>query len=450
MNTLITLFTYFRYKYFFNFKNREQLIRYQHKRFATQLKKIKKSSPFYAQFFSGEETVTQCSKTINKQIMMANFDTLNTVQISKQQAFSIALQAESDRNFTTAIKSYTVGLSSGTSGNRGLFLVSPKEEAMWAGIMLAKCLPAPIWKRASIALFLRANSKLYEKTDSGRINFTYFDLLIPIADNLSKLAKIQPTIIVAPPSILRQIAGAIKNKQLKIKVEKIISVAEVLDPLDKDYLESIFGQIIHQIYQATEGFIGHSCAHGSIHLNEDVLLIEKERVAGTTDKFIPIISDLYRQTQPIIRYRLNDILTEKKVPCPCGSPFLAIEQIEGRCDDIFYLKSKHNQQSVAILPDFLRRAIICASDHINEYKIQQVTTDTLELSINVNVQLVNEKAVYDRILSNLQQLWLRLNCCPPIIKQTTYQANSGLKKLRRVECCVDFTDKNSLLSTHCN
>ncbi len=57
-------------------------------------------------------------------------------------------------------------------------------------------------------------------------------------------------------------------------------------------------------------------------------------------RFYPIITDFKRTSQPIYRYRLNDILVEEKSPCPCGSVFTRIAKIEGRSDDIFYFKKK--------------------------------------------------------------------------------------------------------------
>jgi hypothetical protein len=41
----------------------------------------------------------------------------------------------------------TVGLSSGTSGNRGVFLVSRAERLRWAGILLGRALPGHLLKR---------------------------------------------------------------------------------------------------------------------------------------------------------------------------------------------------------------------------------------------------------------------------------------------------------------
>ena len=72
-------------------------------------------SPFYKQ---------QLGTLINKKVMMEYFSEFNTKQIDREKAFKVALSAEKRRNFNEDLQGITVGLSSGTSGNRGLFLVS--------------------------------------------------------------------------------------------------------------------------------------------------------------------------------------------------------------------------------------------------------------------------------------------------------------------------------------
>ena len=123
---------------------------------------------------------------------------------------------------------------------------------------------------------------------------------------------------------------------------KVISVAEVLEPQDKLYLEQLFQQTIHQVYQCTEGFLAATCEKGVLHFNEDFILIEKKYIDKEKRRFHPIITDLLRTTQPVIRYELDDIIIEKK-QCACGSPFMAIEQIEGRSDDILKFINKEGK-----------------------------------------------------------------------------------------------------------
>jgi len=92
------------------------------------LQYVIRRSSFYRDYYQGYDLGDlESLPVIDKAIMMENFDTLNTAGISKDEAFSVALKAERSRDFTISIRNITIGLSSGTSGNRGLFLASPKE-----------------------------------------------------------------------------------------------------------------------------------------------------------------------------------------------------------------------------------------------------------------------------------------------------------------------------------
>ena len=83
-----------------------------------------------------------------------------------------------------------------------------------------------------------------------------------------------------------------------------------------------------------EGFLGAACRHGTLHLNEDTLVIERTPVKGTK-RFTPIITDLRRTTQPMVRVQLDDLLEPVDTPCPCGSALLAVRGVEGRVGDLW-------------------------------------------------------------------------------------------------------------------
>ena len=111
-----------------------------------------------------------------------------------------------------------------------------------------------------------------------------------------------------------------------------------MDEIDRKQIEQHFGQIVHQFYSSTEGEIAATCEHGTLHLNEEIMVIQKQWVDEEKGWYHPIISDFRRKTQPIIRYRLNDILVTSKKPCPCGDARESIEAVMGRQDDIFLIK----------------------------------------------------------------------------------------------------------------
>lgn len=136
----------------------------------------------------------------DKAEMMRRLDDLVTVPVTSREAMELALAAERSRDFAPTLGGVAVGLSSGTSGTRGLFLVSAEERALWAGTVLARLLPDVVLRRHRVAFFLRANSALYETLASRRLRFAYFDLAEPLTSHAEPLRRLDPTVLVAPAS----------------------------------------------------------------------------------------------------------------------------------------------------------------------------------------------------------------------------------------------------------
>lgn len=374
------------------------------------LRYAKKHSMFYRK---------NTNRIIDKKIMMENFSSFNTKGIGQKEAFNKAFNAEKKRHFDCQIDKITVGLSSGTSGNRGLFLVSENERLAWCGSILSKILPGALWKKQKVALFLRASSLLYQTVESTRLTFAYFDLLKDLETLKKELKSFDPDVLVAPPSVLLMLIGCSKPK-------RVICVAEKLNLSDEIHLEKGYGVKIHQIYQATEGFLGFTCSHGTIHLNEDLLIIEKEYLDDK--RFIPIITDLFRKTQPIIRYRLDDILVEKKSSCPCGLHFLALEQIEGRSNDVLYVKNLQGSYK-PLFADFIARRITFTDENIQEYEVVQTACDELCIYL--------DEPYRAKVLDALKQLFKEIDAITPKITFKKPKVRLNLdQKLRRIrrEC----------------
>ena len=333
------------------FTSRKKLEAYQQKKLKKHLAFVTEKSAFYRKY-KGHEL--KDFPMIDKGIMMENFDTINTVGIKKEEALEFAVNAERTREFGDKLKNITVGLSSGTSHSRGAFLVEKTETEKWAGFVLAKFLPHGILGKYKIAFFMRANSNLYQSVGSKNIRFEFYDIYADMDKNIEKLGKHGADILVAQPSALLMIAAALDEKKIDIHPETVISIAEVLEKEDEERIKKSFGtDVIHQVYQCTEGCLATTCKYGTLHLNEDIVFIEKEYI--DKNRFIPIITDFERTSQPIIRYRLNDVLVEKKEKCRCGSACTALEKIEGREDDVFIFHRE--EKEVKIFPDFIRRCI---------------------------------------------------------------------------------------------
>lgn len=320
---------------------------------------------------------------VDKRLMMDNFDTFNTVGITRAAALDAALAAERSRDFRPVVDGITVGLSSGTSGHRGLFLVSPQEQAAWAGVILARALHRIDLRGTRVAFFLRANSNLYEQTDGFLIQLRYFDLMLPLEEAIAALNGYRPHLVVGPPLLLGMLGEAQLQGRLRIRPHRLISVAEVLEPQDRRRLEEVFGAPVHQIYQSTEGLLAVSCPAGALHLQEDIVAVQLECL-DTTDatRFSPIVTDLWRTTQPIVRYRLNDVLRMAGEPCRCGSPWRVIAAIEGRADDICYFIGPAGELR-PFYPDTVRRMVLLAAEPILDYQAFQERAGQLRIHLAV-------------------------------------------------------------------
>jgi len=424
---LITVYYFLKHRFFLDLETRRDVEDYQQGRLKKHISWIKRHSPFYAKHLQDPRA------RVDKAIMMENFDELNTAGLNKNEAMDLAIRAETDRDFAPMLGDVTVGLSSGTSGHRGLFLANAVERGQYAGVILAKALPKK--RRAfkpKVALFLRANSNLYEAVRSKAIQFRFFDILQDLESQVMDLYGYGPTILIAQPSVLRRIIEILRERNLHLEPEVIYSAAEVLEPIDKAFIQNAFPDSrIGEVYQCTEGFLGITCEYGTMHLNEDLVKVEKEFLPGSQTKFIPILTDLYRLTQPIVNYRLNDVLTLRAEPCPCGSPLLAIESIDGRQDDILHFKKLGESQYFPVFADFIRNHILYIPATIKAYYVTQ--RPDASLLIQIDCDEVNRKRVETQVVEQMEQLAGKLGTETPIIEFRKYQRQEGFqKKMRRV------------------
>ena len=192
-------------------------------------------SPFYQNIIRRKKDFP----LMDKKLFMENFNSINTVKIKKNEALDVAFKSEELRDFSPTIHGISIGLSSGTSGNRGVFLTSKSEKEIWAGAILDRVIGFSIKKRR-IALFLRANNNLYEAIQSKLLSFIFFDLKTSLDQHINPLINLRAHILVGQPSVLMEIAKAYKTLGVKAAFDKVISVAEVLEDDQKEFLTSIF------------------------------------------------------------------------------------------------------------------------------------------------------------------------------------------------------------------
>ncbi len=426
-------------KYRFRNWNSENIKKYQESRIRNRVRFVLSRSDFYRKYYAGYDTSDIWNLPVtNKKIMMENLSRFNTLGLDKNELIEFCLNTERTRDFSKRLKGATVGMSSGTSGNKGVEIITKSEENLLRAVFFAR-FDFPKKEKINLAFILRITSPAFSLDKFGH-RLTYIDQLDSIENILKKLNDLQPNIISAPPSMLKILAGEKGKGKLSVNPIKLVSYAEVLYPDVKDFLKEIFNCEVREIYKCSEGAIGITCRYGNLHINEDVVGIQLLNQDGSPT--VPgdpchklIVTDLHKSSLPIIRYELNDILTVSRNKCECGSSFRVIEKIQGRSDDLCWGIRKKDNSRQFIYQDYISRTIISVSDDIEEFQAIQKDYDHLILRIKLK-PMVERADIEEILIRSIRKVFTDYDCNEPgvevIFGDPLVNINSG--KLSRVIC----------------
>lgn len=267
--------------------------------------------------------------------MRADLGAWNSLGLGAAQIVDAAQAAEEGReaNLPDHVQA---GFSTGSQGARGIFLTTAAERDHYLGALLGRLItPARLLRPIRAALILRANNRLYADIQGAGAAFCFIGLDSSPEAQLEALRAFAPTHLVAPPHVLVALAGLVEADGWAPGLDGLFYGAEPLGERERERLAQIFGLPPAPLYQATEGFLGAPCRFGTLHLNEENLIVERDPIAGS-NRFRPIVTDLLRRGQPMVRVRLDDLI-EPRSPCPCGATRLAIQPVEGRVADMWRL-----------------------------------------------------------------------------------------------------------------
>lgn len=370
----------------------------------------------------------------SKADFQTRFSELNPARIPLEQASTVARQAEQSRDFRPELPGgISAGLSSGTSGRPQVFLVDRADRCRWAGRILGRMISGESLRRVlnpfaaplRIAFLLRAGGNLYDTLGSRRVDFRHGDLTRPFPDLLTEIAAWHPHVLVAPATVLAEIAREARQRWPDLRPSQVISVAEVLDPRDRRLIEKAFGVRVAEVYQAAEGLLGTSCAAGRVHLHESDLHIEPEWIDDR--RFHPIITDFSRRAQWFVRHRSTDILRIAETPCPCGDPSLALEAIDGRAEETLWQPDRSGQLA-PLFPDVIRQAIYAMPSPPRRYRIEQ---SGMQWTLRIDPDSAADRSAFTSALGHMLQ---RLALTPPEFHFLPWIDQAPSEKQKRLRC----------------
>lgn len=165
-----------------------------------------------------------------------------------------------------------------------------------------------------------------------------------------------PTVVLGTPSYLLHLGRELaRNGGPPLSVRRLVAAGEVGASLPgtRARLEALWGARVHDDFGCTEvamSPLGYSCeadqeSEGrSPHLLEDQYYVE----AISPDSWSPVadghpgvlvVSNLFSEATPILRYVMGDFVTLSEEPCACGrSHRRALGGLRGRHDDVVKVK----------------------------------------------------------------------------------------------------------------
>ncbi len=318
---------------------------------------------------------------MTKALMMEHFDDINTAGLRRDELITFRIEQERLGLTDLYPGGYAVGLSSGTSGNKVLTVLSPRERAAYAALVSARAgIPRGLEQRR-VLFALRTNNPAFTAVAALGVELHYVDYFVPTLELVDLINRHRLNVLAGPPSLLGQLAE--ESTRIRYPVEAVIVYAEEADAPTKQRMAEAFDAPVSEIYQGAEGLLGFTCAAGNLHLSEDTALFELDPAGDTLGEARRVVvTDLYRQTQPFIRYELNDLLEVGGRSCPCGSAFRLIDRIHGRADSVFLLPGRDGGQ-VRLMPDYVRRSINQASSDVLEYQAIQLSPDQIEIRLDL-------------------------------------------------------------------
>jgi phenylacetate-CoA ligase len=120
------------------------------------------------------------------------------------------------------------------------------------------------------------------------------------------------------------------------RIKAIFTSSESLLSFQRETIEEAFGAPVRDRYGASENVVSMTeCREGRLHVDLEYCIVEVE-TSVETDEFEAgplLVTGLSNYATPLFRYRIGDVGTRSKYPCPCGRAGDVFLDVDGRVED---------------------------------------------------------------------------------------------------------------------
>jgi phenylacetate-coenzyme A ligase PaaK-like adenylate-forming protein len=265
---------------------------------------------------------------LTKPLLIEYFDEIVTDRAITKAKIAGFLEHSTDPS-DLLLGKYTVIHTSGSSGTVGYYVYSQSE--LVAGLAASTRANGLHWRQtvayvgathghfAGVTMLNMAKKLplLYKQVQ-------LFDINAPFAETIEAINEQQPMVLGGYAFALRKLAEAQRQGSLRITPAIIQSGGEPLSTADKDYIQTVFGAPVVNVYASSEHLLmglGRD-SFGGMYLMEDSLVFELQPAGAR-------ITNLYNYTLPLIRYQMSDHL-EPMADATQIMPFTKVKEVVGR------------------------------------------------------------------------------------------------------------------------
>lgn len=213
------------------------------------------------------------------------------------------------------------------------------------------------------------------------------------------------TLLVATPSYALRIAevalqlGIDPKKDLQVKTALLGS--ELLTEAMRTEMHKLWGDgvLVTSNYGMSElmgpGVSGECEQLCGMHINEDYFI--PEIIDPKTGEVLPpgekgelVITCIYKEALPLIRYRTKDITRLLYEPCPCGRTTVRMENLDGRTDDMLKIRG------VNVFPSQIEEVLLGIEEIGPHYEIIVTRKDHAD-RLEIRVELAHAVDAYKQL-----------------------------------------------------
>ena len=328
---------------------RERIMSYSLGLFRKTLLHAFRNSAFYREFYTSngldEGRLSNCDPQdipiIDKDLVRDNFYRIATRPVDPAAVEKALLTGD----LLTKIGDLTLVHSSGSTGKPCNFLYGPdavtRIEANFARLSLAgrrtitfADFPVRVLYVASVGSGYSATAIALEGVEKYRARKLILNVKDPWDDWPDLIQRFKPNWVGGYPSCVRLLADLQDEGCIDIHPKKVIVGGEPLTKETRSYLEQVLGADVIDYYACTESMALGAGLPGNegIYLFDDLNFFEVDELGRL------IITPLYNNAFPLIRYRLQDVVEGFRTHQTGPLPYTHIDKVAGRSEDMMWFQ----------------------------------------------------------------------------------------------------------------